>query len=248
MFLLSLPRPALAQDAAADEEAHAVFNAAQVAYNQGEFQRALDYFERSYELSARPALLYNIATTQDRLRMDREALASYRRYLELDPEGAQIQLARNRIRDLETRVTDEPQEVDQVVVESSEEDFESREERAVTEPVEHDDQGPNLLPAIITLSVGGALVLASIGTLIWWVGADSKVGDCNTVGCTNGPELAGERDAAAGVTITLGVIGLAAVATGAVLLVTAGGGSDDEAGASLSCLPSPFGIACAGRF
>jgi len=71
------PAPADSTEA----EARALFVAGRSAFEAGRFDDALGDFERSYALSERATLLYNIAACHDRLRHDEEALAGYRRYL-----------------------------------------------------------------------------------------------------------------------------------------------------------------------
>jgi hypothetical protein len=44
------------------------------AYANGEFRTALTSFQRAYELTGSPDLLYNIATVSDRMRRDEQAL------------------------------------------------------------------------------------------------------------------------------------------------------------------------------
>ncbi len=71
-----------------DQAARWLFNSAREAFEAGDYESALDRFEQSYRLSNRPALLYNIGTTLDRLRRDADALAAFERYLELVPDSA----------------------------------------------------------------------------------------------------------------------------------------------------------------
>ena len=70
-----------------DEEARNLFHAGEVAFGDGRFESALDYFQRAYELSGRGAMLYNIASAADRLRRDRDALEAFERYLREVPEA-----------------------------------------------------------------------------------------------------------------------------------------------------------------
>jgi tetratricopeptide (TPR) repeat protein len=79
--------PVHAQDADTDE-ARGAFQAGEAAYRAGRFAEALDYFTRAYELTHEPDLLYNIATVQDRLRHDREAIEAYRAYLDARPDSS----------------------------------------------------------------------------------------------------------------------------------------------------------------
>jgi len=94
LAVLTVPARSLAQAAAApatsegeDAEARSLYAAGQVAFREGRFENALDYFERAYALSHRAGLLYNVGTTQDRLRRDAEALAAFERYLAELPEA-----------------------------------------------------------------------------------------------------------------------------------------------------------------
>ncbi len=83
---------ASAQDArggreAAEAEARNVFEAGEVAFTAGRYADALAYFQRAYTLSQRPALLFNIALCQDRLREDDAAVEAYERYLTAVPRA-----------------------------------------------------------------------------------------------------------------------------------------------------------------
>lgn len=87
LFGCLVTSPARAQDDDdAREEAASAFHAGEAAYRAGRFPEALTYFERAYELTHEPDVLYNIATVQDRLRRDEDALGSYRAYLEAVPD------------------------------------------------------------------------------------------------------------------------------------------------------------------
>lgn len=76
-----------AQTSGRDAEARALFQAGQVAFEEGRYENALEYFRRSYELSQRPELLYNIGSAADRLRLDADALRAFEQYLELRPDA-----------------------------------------------------------------------------------------------------------------------------------------------------------------
>jgi tetratricopeptide (TPR) repeat protein len=88
-----------------EQQARAIFEAGRTAYEAGRFEQALRYFDESYELSQRPALLFNIASAADRLQMNERALASYRAYLEAVPDANNRELAESRIRFLERATT-----------------------------------------------------------------------------------------------------------------------------------------------
>ncbi|MFW5876973.1 MAG: tetratricopeptide repeat protein [Myxococcota bacterium] len=94
--------PAVGQGS--DEEARALFMAGRVAYDERRYEDALEYFQRSYELSGRPELLFNVGQTLDRLRRDREAVKALRRYLEEVPDASNRQQVEARIRALEQAI------------------------------------------------------------------------------------------------------------------------------------------------
>lgn len=83
-----------------DEEARALFEAGRVAYEDGRYEDALGYFERSFELSHRSALHFNLGLAYDRLRRDREALAAFEAYLESEPDPERAVEVQNRVRAL----------------------------------------------------------------------------------------------------------------------------------------------------
>jgi tetratricopeptide (TPR) repeat protein len=75
-------------DPARDEEARNLFQAGRVAFSDGRYDDALSYFEKAYELSGRPELLYNVGTAADRLRRTEEAVAAFEKFLAEVPEDA----------------------------------------------------------------------------------------------------------------------------------------------------------------
>jgi tetratricopeptide (TPR) repeat protein len=81
----------------ADTEARGLFAAGREAYNDARYEEALGLFRRAYELSGRPAMLYNIGQTADRLRLDVEAMEAFESYLRALPQ------ADNRV-EVETRL------------------------------------------------------------------------------------------------------------------------------------------------
>lgn len=94
------PTPSSAQDAtaASDEEARRLFEAGDLAFRDGRYETALTRFHESYDLSHRPALLYNIAVCLDRLRRDAEAIEAYDTYLAALPDAANRDEVEGRLR------------------------------------------------------------------------------------------------------------------------------------------------------
>jgi hypothetical protein len=90
--------------AEADKQARALFQQGKSAYEEGRYRDAWDYFRRAYLLSKRPALLYNVGQSADRMRMDREALEAFRLYLKRVPAADNRREVENRVRALEERL------------------------------------------------------------------------------------------------------------------------------------------------
>lgn len=79
------------------EEAKQAFAVGTEAYAEGDFESALESFQRAYVLTESPDLLYNIATVSDRMRRDEEALEAYEGYLAARPESADREHVESRI-------------------------------------------------------------------------------------------------------------------------------------------------------
>jgi tetratricopeptide (TPR) repeat protein len=77
--------PATSEDRT--EEAKGLFNAGRASFDAGRYADALEYFQRSYAISGKPALLYNIGLAFDRLREDEKALQAYDQYLTQAPDA-----------------------------------------------------------------------------------------------------------------------------------------------------------------
>lgn len=100
LVLAAVPAAGSAQQAAVagtDQEARANFNLGKIAYQEGRYQAALEYFEHAYDLSGRPKLLYNVARAQERLQHVEAALAAYRRYLAELPDASNRSVVERRI-------------------------------------------------------------------------------------------------------------------------------------------------------
>ncbi len=219
-----LASPASAQDDGdvAREEAAAAFHAGEAAYRAGRFPEALTYFERAYELTREPDVLYNIATVQDRLRRDEDALASYRAYLEAVPDTEGRANIEARIQVLEAAIA------------ANRAPAPLPAEPAVVEP----EPSPEPAPTASSEPGAGPWVLVGIGAALA-VGGGVLVGvaaaDQSTVEGARGVpwsevEGAYERVPILSTTgwIALGV-GVAVVGAGIGWLVAASGGGDEVA-------------------
>ncbi|MCA9536225.1 MAG: hypothetical protein KC593_21215 [Myxococcales bacterium] len=97
VLAMAVAQPASAQTSSRDAEARLMFEAGVRAYEAGDYEAALRRYQEAYDLSQRPALLFNIGTAHERLRNDREAADAYRRYLEAVPDAANREFVEGRI-------------------------------------------------------------------------------------------------------------------------------------------------------
>jgi tetratricopeptide (TPR) repeat protein len=70
-----------------DDEARGLFLAGRAAFDGGRYEEAMGHFERAYELSRRPGLLYNIGHTAQLMGTRDRAIEAFEQYLALNPEG-----------------------------------------------------------------------------------------------------------------------------------------------------------------
>jgi len=138
-------------------EAKNAFAVGTRAYANGEFQTAQTSFQRAYELTGSPDLLYNIATVSDRMRHDEEALEAYEGYLEARPKSADREHVESRIDVLRAAIEARRRAELDAEIEARSAAIEAaarvKAERPLTEYV-----GPGPGPWI-TIGVGGAAVV-----------------------------------------------------------------------------------------
>lgn len=92
--------PSLAQSSNAtanDADARTAFDAAVRAFDDGDYEAALVFFRRAYDLSGRAQLLYNMGQCADRLRRDDEAIEAFERYLDAAPDAENAGTVRARL-------------------------------------------------------------------------------------------------------------------------------------------------------
>ncbi len=236
------PARAWAQEAVApddDERARLHFDAGTSYYAEGAYEQALQEFEQAYRLSPRPGLLFNIATTRERLGMLEEAAEAFERFLEISPNAENRQLLERRIENLRRRAlarregTPEPEPLPEP-------------EPTAPEPAPRSSSGGGgdglVLGGGIALGIGGAALIAFgvLGGLALAEQSAIEDGCHATRSCT--------RDDVAGLaTYTLAAdvtwpIGAAAALAGVVLIALGASASPSEqAGVVLLPLASPDG-------
>ena len=98
-----------------DLEARARFESGRLAFEAGRYEEALADFERSYELSGRSVIHFNIGLVHDRLRRDEEAIAAFERYLEQVPDSPNRAEVEARVAVLRAQLAERTPEVVVVV-------------------------------------------------------------------------------------------------------------------------------------
>lgn len=100
LVVVATKSPASAQD----DEAHGLYEAGAAAFSSGHYDDALGHFQRAYELSHRPELLFNIGQAADRARHDETALEAFRAYLAARPDVENRAEIEGRVHVLEAAV------------------------------------------------------------------------------------------------------------------------------------------------
>ncbi len=83
-----------------EEEARTLFEAGRIAFEDGRFADALASFQRAFDLSNRPLLLFNIGACLDRLQRNAEAIEAFEHYLRAQPEASNRPEVEARVREL----------------------------------------------------------------------------------------------------------------------------------------------------
>jgi tetratricopeptide (TPR) repeat protein len=85
--------------AGADEtqSAKASYDAGVAAYNQQQYDVALEHFTEAYNLSEKPAILYNIAICEEKLGNAEHAIAYFELYLEEMPHAEDAELVQKKV-------------------------------------------------------------------------------------------------------------------------------------------------------
>jgi tetratricopeptide (TPR) repeat protein len=182
-----------------DEVARNLFQAGRAAYDAGNYDDALEFFEKSHARSLRPQLLYNIGQAADRLRDDQKALASFRAYLAAVPDAANRVEVENRIRAL-----DRPRPSDAVVTPMSPAPTPTETAQAAT-PTPPSAPVPSAAPA----TSAPPAALATDDTPItgqWWfwtaIGGGVAAVVITAVALSSGDTTQGPLESNTGVTVT----------------------------------------------
>jgi hypothetical protein len=107
LLAVGRPAPALAQGPTIEQQAVQHFENSKRLYQQGRLRESLVELRTAHRLVPDRDLLLNIAKIEDRLKLRREALASYREYLAQNPESAERSKIEVRITHLKAELDEE---------------------------------------------------------------------------------------------------------------------------------------------
>ncbi|NMO17095.1 tetratricopeptide repeat protein [Pyxidicoccus fallax] len=91
----------------AETQARARFAEGNLAYDVGDFDKALKSFSEAYRLKPLPGFLFNMAQCHRQLGQYPRAAFFYRRYLALMPDSAQAQVVRELVQEMEARAREQ---------------------------------------------------------------------------------------------------------------------------------------------
>jgi tetratricopeptide (TPR) repeat protein len=203
--------------ASTDREARALFDAGSVAFTEGRYESALRHFENAYALSPRPGMLFNIATTYDRMRRDAEALAHFRSYLEAIPEAPNRAEVQARIAVLEQVLAQAPAQTPAA-------------------PVGAPAQTPAFDPMpVVLLTTGGLVVIGGAATLAFGLMDASAVENAVDVPYS---DIRAQYERAP----ILQGVGIAAIGVGVALVLVGGISLSLASDTRLSVLPNGFQV------
>jgi tetratricopeptide (TPR) repeat protein len=199
----------LTHHSARAESAEELYDEGQRAYDAGDYARAVDRWEASYQLSMEPGLLFNVAQAYRRAGNCTRALSSYRQFVTSDPTSDRRALADELVRELEPKCGSPPQQANPI-------------EPPDTKQTLITDAGRGLrVTGLVTASGGVAFVVTGL-----LFGRRARaIGDDVSAACSPSCDWSAQRDndargrRYATIGYTLDGIGLAAITTGAVLYV-----------------------------
>lgn len=92
-----------------DAAAKAAYEEATKAYNLGKFDKAIEAYERAYDLKPDPVFLFNIAQSHNKAGRPEKALEYYRRYLNDAPTAPNHGEVTEIVAELEKQIAPKPQ-------------------------------------------------------------------------------------------------------------------------------------------
>ncbi len=235
-----------------DARARELYQLGDRLYSRGQYEGAYDAFQEAYELSHRPALLFNVANALERAGRLQEARTNLQEYL---PHATEEQRSdvESRIRSLEVRIEREEAEAERerLAQEAALEEERRRQEEARLLAGDREDEGGSLAGPLLLAGAGATLAGGIVAALIA-NGARSDLEEaCNEGICPASAEALERRDLAASVSADgLFVLTGVLATVGVILIATSGGDDEDEPAveAGIGVLPGGAALQVGGHF
>lgn len=236
----------------------------------GDYQRALDEFQRAYELAPHYAVLYNVAQAERALGHSDQALEAFESYLRLGAEQitperrSEVEVAIEALKAERSTAKDQPAApavvapaapavvapaeppppaVAPVAPERAQKTAESA---AVAEPSGGGQRTLGYALGVLGLGLGGAAVAHwrwNDGRYDDWKSAYDAYQERPEPGAIDGlNERSQSIERASRVSVGLGVGAAVSFSAGVVLLLTSGGGSDAKSSAAMPCAFAGLGL------
>jgi tetratricopeptide (TPR) repeat protein len=192
-----------------DGEARRLFLEGDAFYAEGRYEEAIERFERSYALSGRPALLFNLANSYERLGQYASAAEALRRYLER-ADNADRATLEARLANLEARAG---------IRDGDEDEGGGEEEEA---PIEPEGSGLSTVGWVM-LGIGGALVAGGAVSAALTLDPRARIDElCVNGVCPDEASGALSEDETFSLLADIGLFGGAAVAVTGLVLALVG--------------------------
>ncbi|UJR83773.1 tetratricopeptide repeat protein [Sandaracinus amylolyticus] len=239
-IVLAVAPRAGAQESGGDDAARAHFEAGRLHFDRGAYEAAQQEFEAAYELSGRPALLYNLYLTAERLGDFDTAIAHLERFLaEGSPSDEQRAQLEPRLENLRTRR------------ERIRSGAEPEPEPEPTPPPAPARREGDLVPALVAFGVAGAaLVSFAITGGLALAEDDALSNGCGATDRCTDDEVSTLSALVVAADVSW-ITAAVAASAGVVLLVTLGLPSNETETASIAPFVTPDGsggVVVQGRF
>lgn len=215
-------------------------------YQAARFAEAADEFQRAYDLSQRPALLFNLYVAHRDAGQTREAARALRLYVDSAPADPQIEVLRGRLATLESQIAAE----DARAAAASQAATEPTREPDATAPGEAaapSSSGGDVGPWVV-IGVGGAVAIGAIATaIVTSVTYGDLSSTCMDGLCPPGTDVEGRRSTGSTLALTSDLLGGVAAATmigGIVWAIVDATSAPSTSETALRCTP----LGCLGRF
>jgi tetratricopeptide (TPR) repeat protein len=228
-----------------DKEARKLFFQGDRMYEEGKYEEAVEAFEKAYQLSRRPELLFNLANAYERLGQYEEALRALRDYAPAAPKDDRERIAA-RLKTLEERAEERRSRAEKEKAVATPAPAPAPAETKPSEPAPEEPASKPPILAYTLLGVGAVGVGVGVFFGVQAMGAKSDAeeqcggasGNFCRASAQGSIDDASSRALIADIAFAAGAV---AAGAGVVLLLTHRGSNEKENAAALHAAPRPGG-------